>query len=110
MAETKNNETLEDYKHFLSELIEKQMLIIGPQIGLDKAKRIPGLTVDEAGKVVEISGDAYLVVKNLIDEYSSLSQPITQSVLCLLVEKYPKIKDAFGHAITKIELYCPVTL
>ena len=109
-AETKKNPILEDYKNFINEIVQKQMLILGPQIAFDKAKNISGLSIDTAGTVISLSGDPYLVVKNLIDEYSSLSREITQAVLCSIIEKYPALKEAFSRAITKIELYCPYLL
>lgn len=114
MVETKippaGGSNLNDYKSFASELIKKQMLIIGPRIALDKAQVIPGLTVDSQGTVSALSGDSYLVVKNLIDEYSALSLPVTHSVLCRLIEKYPTLKEDFSKAISKIELSCPIQL
>jgi hypothetical protein len=110
MPETKNNSILEDYKSFINEMVQKQMVIIGPQIAFDKAKNIPGLSIDAAGTVISLSGDPYLVVKNLLDEYSSLSQPITQTILCSAIEKYPALKEIFGRAATKIELSCPYLL
>jgi len=110
MPETKNASQMEDYKRLINELVQKQMIIIGPQIALDQAKRVSGLSVDAAGSVIALSGDPYLVVKNLIDEYSSLSHPITHSIMCSLIEKYPSLKETFSRAITKIDISCPIKL
>ena len=79
----------EDYKKLLTDFIQKQMVVLGPNIALDKAKRVPGLTIDDSGKVKDLSGDPQLVVKAAVKEYLALSEAVTKMVLSGLLEKYP---------------------
>lgn len=82
----------EDYKKFLTEFIQKQIVVLGPNIALDKAKRVPGLTVDQSGKVKDLSGDPQLVIKAAVKEYLALSEATTKMLLGALLEKYPAAK------------------
>jgi hypothetical protein len=47
----KNNTLL-----LINEIIQKQSVILGPQIAVLKAKSVPGITVDSNGKVTDVSG------------------------------------------------------
>lgn len=82
----------EDYKKMLTDLVQKQMIILGPNIALDKARKVPGIKVDDSGAVTEISGDPHLVLKGVANEYLNLSGQIAQMTLNILLEKYPNIK------------------
>lgn len=110
LSETKNSALLQDYKNFISDVIQKEMVIIGPQIAYDKASNVAGLSVDTAGTVISLNGDPYLVVKNLLDEYAALSQPVTQSVVFGVAQKYPTLKEVFSKSVTKIDLISPIKL
>ena len=82
----------EEYKKMLTDLIQKQMVVLGPNIALDKAKKIPGLKVSDNGTVLDIEGDPQAVVKGVANEYTILSGQIAQMTLNTLLEKYPAIK------------------
>lgn len=82
-----------DYKNLLSDLIGKQMVMLGPAIALSKARKVTSLTVDEAGVVSAISGDPQEALKALAGEYMALSGQIAQMTLDSLLEKYPGIKQ-----------------
>ncbi len=82
-------EDISNYKKMLSDLIKKQMVMLGPNIALDKARKVPGLTIDDAGEVTAISGDPRLVLKGVANEYMTLSGQIAQMTLNTLLEKYP---------------------
>lgn len=83
----------EEYKKMLTDLIQKQMVVLGPNIALDKAKKIPGLTVNEDGSVTEVTGDPQMILKGVANEYMTLSGQIAQMTLNTLLEKYPMMKD-----------------
>lgn len=82
----------EEYKKMLTDLIQKQMVVLGPNIALDKARKIAGLKVSDDGTVLDMDGDPQFVLKGVANEYMVLSGQIAQMTLNTLLEKYPKIK------------------
>ncbi|MBX4187074.1 MAG: hypothetical protein KW802_02325 [Candidatus Doudnabacteria bacterium] len=82
----------EDYKNLINEIIAKQTIVLGPDIVLVKARNIPGLTLDKAGKVESIEGEPQVVLQTLIDEYMALSGQIVKNLLNPVLAKYPEIK------------------
>lgn len=83
----------EEYKKMLTDLIQKQMVILGPNIALDKARKIPGLSVSNDGTVTSLTGDGQMILKGVANEYMVLSGQIAQMTLNSLLEKYPSMKD-----------------
>lgn len=81
----------DEYKKMLTDLIQKQMVVLGPNIALDKAKKVPGLTVSDDGTVLDMDGNPPLVLKNVANEYMILSGQIAQMTLNTLLEKYPDV-------------------
>jgi hypothetical protein len=82
----------EQYKQMLTDLIKKQMVVLGPNIALDKARKVSGLKISDDGNVMSVAGDPQLVLKGVANEYMQLSEQITQMTLNSLVEKYPPLK------------------
>jgi hypothetical protein len=82
----------EQYKQMLTDLIKKQMVVLGPNIALDKARKVTGLKVSDDGNVMSVEGDPQLVLKGVANEYMQLSGQIAQMTLNSLVEKYPTLK------------------
>jgi len=62
-----------DYKKLLTEVIQKQMVILGPSITLAKARNVKGLTVADDGTVVNIEGQPQALIQGLIDQFVQLS-------------------------------------
>jgi hypothetical protein len=84
--------TKDDYKSMLTEIIQKQVVILGPQIAVLKARNVAGLTVSDQGLVTEVSGSEQVVLQKLIDEYVSLSGEIVKNAVDSIFKKYPSIK------------------
>jgi hypothetical protein len=80
-----------DYKQMLTEIIKKQIVILGPEIAILKARKIPGLTVGDDGVVSSVSGSEQVVLQKLIDEYVALSGEIVRNAVNSIFEKYPSI-------------------
>lgn len=80
------------YIALISEIIEKQAIILGPNIAILKARNVLGLTIDEQGKVTDVKGNPSDVIEQLIDEYVQLSGQIVKSALSSIFTKYPDIK------------------
>jgi hypothetical protein len=81
-----------EYKKMLTDLIQKQMVVLGPNIALDKARKVQGLKISDEGTVLEIGGDQQMVLKGVANEYMALSGQIAQMTLNSLLEKYPQMK------------------
>ncbi len=81
-----------EYKKMLTDLIQKQMVVLGPNIALDKAKKVQGLQVSDDGTVLDMDGDPQMVLKGVANEYMALSGQIAQMTLNSLLEKYPQFK------------------
>lgn len=86
----------EDYQSLLSDLVKKQMVMLGPGVALSKARKVSELTVSEEGQVLAIAGDPQKALNDLANEYMSLSGQIAQTTLNSLLEKYPGIKKTDG--------------
>ena len=81
-----------EYKKMLTDLIQKQMVVLGPNIALDKARKVQGLKIADDGTVLEVAGDQQMVLKGVANEYMALSGQIAQMTLNSLLEKYPQMK------------------
>ncbi|MBN2093832.1 MAG: hypothetical protein JW740_00430 [Candidatus Zambryskibacteria bacterium] len=81
-----------DYKQILTEIIKKQIVILGPQIAVLKARNIQGLKVTDDGEVTEINDSEQAILQKLIDEYVALSGEIVRNAVNSIFEKYPSIQ------------------
>jgi len=78
-----------DYKKLLTEVIQKQMVILGPSIALAKARNVKGLTVADDGTVVNIDGQPQELIQGLIDQFVQLSGLIVKKTMEPLLSIYP---------------------
>ena len=83
----------EDYQSLLTDLIKKQMVMLGPNVALGTARKVNGLTVSEDGSVTDIIGDPQTVMEGVANSYMSLSGQIAQMTLKTILEKYPGLKQ-----------------
>jgi len=83
----------EDYKSLMSALVKKQMIMLGPQVALSKARCVTSLTIGQDGQVTDISGDPHNALEQLAGEYMKLSGQIANTTLESLLEQYPSIKS-----------------
>lgn len=82
-----------DYKQMLTEIIKKQIIILGPQIAVLKARNVSGLKVADDGTVTDVDGPEQIVLQKLIDVYVALSGEIVKNAVSSIFEKYPSIKQ-----------------
>ncbi len=82
----------EQYKSLIGEVIQKQAIILGPQMAIARAKRVQELVISDKGVVLEITGDPQVVVQKLIDQYVELSGLIVKNALSSVFVKYPSVK------------------
>jgi len=86
-----------DYKKLLTEVIQKQMVILGPSITLAKARNVKGLTVADDGTVINIEGQPQELIQGLIDQFVQLSGLIVKKTMEPLLSMYP---DRVAETIT----------
>ncbi len=82
----------EQYVALISEIIKKQSLILGPEIAILKARSVPGLMVDNDGKVTGVGDNPKETLQNLVDQYVELSGLIVKNALGSIFAKYPGLE------------------
>lgn len=92
-----------DYKQLFSQLIKKQMLVLGPDITLAKVRNVIGLTADVNGDVQKIDGDPQALLQSLINQFVELSGLIVKKTMESILTSYPgmagiAVTGAFGGA------------
>ena len=81
-----------EYQSLLTEFIQKQMVILGPNIALDIARRVLGLEVANTGEVLSLDGDLGMIAKKVLNEFESLSGSIAKAGFLKIQTKYPLVK------------------
>ncbi|PIP74963.1 MAG: hypothetical protein CO135_00345 [Candidatus Levybacteria bacterium CG_4_9_14_3_um_filter_35_16] len=71
----------QDYKKLFTEVIKKQIVLLGPAITLAKARNVKGLTILDDGTVSEISGNPQELIQALIDQFVQLSGLIVKKTM-----------------------------
>ncbi len=80
-------EEIHDFKNIISEVIKKQIAILGPIIAVAKARKIAGLKINDDGEIAEIQGDPKDILEKLINEYVDLSGLIVKRAMESLLHK-----------------------
>jgi hypothetical protein len=99
-----------DYKSLFSQLIKKQMLVLGPDITLAKVRNVTGLIVDINGDVQKVEGDPQVMLQSLINQFVELSGMIVKKTMESILSSYPGIKanntftSGTTQAVTKPEV------
>lgn len=70
-----------DYKKLLTDLIKKEIVILGQDIVLAKTRGIKGLSVTDDGTVIGISGDYKEIINQIVGQFSTLSKPLVQKTI-----------------------------
>ncbi len=70
-----------DYKQLLTDVIKKQIVILGPDITLSKARNVKGLTVADDGTVTDVAGNQQEIIQSLIDQFVQLSGLIVKKTM-----------------------------
>ncbi len=79
------------YTALIGEIIKKQSLILGPEIAILKARSVPGLMVDNDGKVTGVGDNPKETLQSLVDQYVELSGLIVKNALGSIFAKYPDL-------------------
>lgn len=73
--------TLGEHQKLLTDVIKKQIVILGPDITLAKARNVAGLSVADDGTVTAITGDPKAITQKLVDQFMELSGLIVKKTM-----------------------------
>ncbi len=96
-----------DYQKLLTELIKKQIIILGPDITLAKARNVPGLTIADDGSVTEMKGNPQEMIQMLIEQFVELSGMIVKKTMEPLLSNYPGLMSALAPAAATNVMQAP---
>lgn len=88
-----------DYLKVFSELIKKQMMVLGPQITLLKVRNIPGIEVTDTGNVTGVKGDPQQLFQQIIDQFVDLSGEIVKKTMESIMSFYAKSPESAKRII-----------
>lgn len=74
-------QSVQDYKKLLTDVIKKQIVILGPDITLVKARNVRGLSIADDGSVTDMQGDPQELIKQLVDQFVQLSGLIVKKTM-----------------------------
>lgn len=83
--------TDQEYQKLLSEVIKKQIVILGPAITLAKSRNVTGLTIADDGTVTAMSGNPQLLTQQLVEQFMELSGLIVKKTMEPLLANYPDL-------------------
>jgi hypothetical protein len=91
------NNAAQDYQKLLTEVLQKQIIILGPEITLLKAHNVPGLNVADDGHVISISGDPKETAIKLLEQFRELSPLLVKKtmnqLLSAIISSYPSFTE-----------------
>lgn len=97
--------TTPDYKKILTEILHKQILILGGQLTLMKARKVEGLTIDDTGTVTNATGDLPTVTTHFLNEFRDLSKNLVQATMQPLLELEKKEEPVVVPTDQKLKIY-----
>ncbi len=75
------NTSATDYQKVITEILQKQMVILGPQITLIKARNVQGMKVADDGKVLSMEGNGHALSVKILEEFRELSPLIVKKTM-----------------------------
>ena len=86
-------DTAQNYQKLLTEVLQKQIIILGPQITMTKVHNVQGLNVSDDGTVQSIAGDPKEVAIKVLEQFRELSPLLVkktmQPLLSAIISSYP---------------------
>ena len=77
----------QDSKAIIGEYIKKQMVILGPVVAVEKARKLDKIKLKDDGTVIQISGDGEEVLAMVESEYEGMIGNIAHTVLLRVIDK-----------------------
>lgn len=85
-------EIKKQYLSLLSEIIAKEVIVLGSDMAILRAQSIAGLSVDNNGEAIDIKGNAVQTLQELVYGYMELSGEATKDIIDPIFINYPQIK------------------
>ncbi len=82
-----------DFQKLLTDVIKKQIIVLGPDITLAKARNVKGLTIADDGTVTDIKGNPKELVQDLIYQFVLLSGLIVKKTMEPLLSNFPDLAN-----------------
>lgn len=83
---------IRDYRGALSEIIKKQMSIVGPSVAISIVQKVPSIKVAPNGDVLEIVGDPKAALGQVAEAYINFSGEISKLILKSVIKIYPDVE------------------
>lgn len=87
-------QSIDDYKHLISEIIKKQITLLGPAIALSRARNATGVSIGDDGTVSDMKGDPKEALQKVVDEYFIFSGLIVRGTMESILQSYPGISGS----------------
>ena len=82
---------MEDCKKAITEIVKKQMDIVGPAVALSVAQKETSVKLSTSGEVMEIIGDPKTALEQVAEAYIAFSGEISKMILKSVIKSYPDI-------------------
>lgn len=76
------------HEKLLTEVIQKQMALLGPNIALATARSVQGLIITDQGVVTQLEGDHQQLTQALVEQFMALSGLIVKKTLEPLLARH----------------------
>ena len=91
-----------DFKKLLTDVIQKQIAILGPEITLSKARKVTGLIVSDDGTVTNVLGFPQETTQNLIEQFFQLSGLIVKRAMEPILTNFPQTNPSIYPTFSPI--------
>lgn len=91
---------MDDQKRVFSELIKRQIAILGKDITLAKVKNVPGIEIDSLGNVTALNGDPQILLQELINQFVELSGLIVKKTMESIIATTPQAANIMGNQVS----------
>lgn len=91
---------MDDQKRVFSELIKRQIAILGKDITMAKVKNVPGIELDSLGNVTSLNGDPQILLQELINQFVELSGLIVKKTMESIIASTPQAANMMGAHVT----------
>lgn len=79
-----------DNKKLFTELIKKQIVILGPDITIAKVRNVKGIEVNQDGEVTRLEGDPQMLLQEVIGQFVELSGLIVKKTMESILSAHPQ--------------------
>jgi hypothetical protein len=74
-------DTAQDYQKLLSDALQRQIIILGPKVALMTAKKVQGLTINDTGQIMKMTGNPEKVITQFLEEFRKLSSSLVKATM-----------------------------